>query len=1163
MRGVTECDRAIAAGHLVPVPREHVADALAAAPAHPWTVVHQSEDKWRAAQDYSRFTNRRVGSKPFTLPGVTDVTRVVGPDSHFAKYDLRDGFWSVPVAERSRRYLMVRHPATGRLLWCTSLPFGYALSPLHFCAVTEAVADEIRRRVAGRGIHIFVFVDDYLCVGDTEELTAEGMRVMESVFAEFGLPWALHKRRGPARVMEFLGHLLVNTPDVRCVGLTECQQARVSSMIAGWLLRRPAPGANQAQADPLELAQLLGHLVFAAEVIPQGRTFMQALLRQFQGLEVDWMRGTVRYARSGGPGRRISLSHDFWLDLLWLQSALAVANCVPIQSQRPADAAILAGSDASGWGSGGLIWRDGVRHEVALPFTHAERRRPINFRELLGAWRVISVFGEQLRGRTILLELDNSSSVGAGSARRSHAADMQELVRRIVERCSQLGVRLVFSHTPGADLHRPDQISRGADLAEPVTRMRAAEFAALSGRFGPFTELLGAERQHRQPQAPRAATARLWLHPTFGTAASGLRLIGERLHPLPDQTARGLILLPWAPEARWWNLTRHLVCVGRYPIGSRHLEELRLGRWTPVSSRRASALFAFPRAAGAFSLPLRHLVQAGVEGRSRHSGAVADAAISPASPLPVGSLLYVPAREAFEADGVEQAVGCLYATTETFDGSGRPRCVWLRRGPRASRSGAREETFSLERRVATSTGGSFAEGLQPYQPDVSSLWLVSHLGVTGQARGSVASQLRVSFDHEQADREIELARESMSVLSMVDSHPVSLATAAAELRGEAEDDPDSEIQPVSSLAVIRAAARDRARAARREGGGDVSGSDSSMLSPVPAERLQSTTPESRGSASGRTPRRASSPARTVRASVSVRGGPLVRCRYPGMLCAGCDRQLGRSMVCPAGSGMAHNSESCMAAAEDRLRAAEAASRQEEGTPDDGAIANAGAEPTSACEPCLEVAVSARADEPVTGPLQREGTVPRTGSDQRRSQLSAILGDSRRASYRRCLSGCCGETAEVPMRCLGQVDGAPCPAQIHGVACLSLSRGHASLGCFTCPACLLREMRPSEQQPTEADPRWREAETTSMLEMSTGAEATGASWADFIKLETQFTLGVGLAAGLEVMPRDSAASFMVFLSWIVTERDRLMTGLCLSIPSSARRVPSCRRHASTT
>ena len=175
VHGVAECDRAIAAGHLVPVPADMVDQALREAPAHPWTVVHQAADKWRAAQDYSVSTNRRVGSKPFTLSSVWDVQSIIGPDTHFAKYDLRDGFWSVPVAERSRRFLMVRHPATGQLHWCTSLPFGFALSPLHFCAVTEGVADVVRRRVAGLGIYIFVFVDDYLVVGDTEELTRRGM----------------------------------------------------------------------------------------------------------------------------------------------------------------------------------------------------------------------------------------------------------------------------------------------------------------------------------------------------------------------------------------------------------------------------------------------------------------------------------------------------------------------------------------------------------------------------------------------------------------------------------------------------------------------------------------------------------------------------------------------------------------------------------------------------------------------------------------------------------------------------------------------------------------------------------------------------------------------------------------------------------------------------
>ena len=96
-QGVAECDRALLVGHLEPVPLHLVDGALAKAPAHPWSIVHQSAEKWRAAQDYSCSTNGRVGSKPFTLPSVWDAGEVVKEDSHFAKYDLRDGFWAVKV----------------------------------------------------------------------------------------------------------------------------------------------------------------------------------------------------------------------------------------------------------------------------------------------------------------------------------------------------------------------------------------------------------------------------------------------------------------------------------------------------------------------------------------------------------------------------------------------------------------------------------------------------------------------------------------------------------------------------------------------------------------------------------------------------------------------------------------------------------------------------------------------------------------------------------------------------------------------------------------------------------------------------------------------------------------------------------------------------------
>eukprot|EP00966_Prymnesium_polylepis_P332259 7387770-Prymnesium_polylepis.1 len=88
-----------------------------------------------------------------------------------AKYDIRDGFFHVPVHPDSRKRLVVRHPGTGRLMWARSLPFGYVGSAQAFCALMEGIADKLRKQVAGRGIHFFCYVGDWLCVGDTEALT--------------------------------------------------------------------------------------------------------------------------------------------------------------------------------------------------------------------------------------------------------------------------------------------------------------------------------------------------------------------------------------------------------------------------------------------------------------------------------------------------------------------------------------------------------------------------------------------------------------------------------------------------------------------------------------------------------------------------------------------------------------------------------------------------------------------------------------------------------------------------------------------------------------------------------------------------------------------------------------------------------------------------------
>eukprot|EP00966_Prymnesium_polylepis_P319573 7376020-Prymnesium_polylepis.1 len=83
--------------------------------------------------------------------------------------------------------MVVRHPGTGRLMRGARLPFGYIESPRLFCGLTEAIADKLRKRAAGKGIYFYVFVDDFLCVGDTEELTIEGCSMLEEELLARGI----------------------------------------------------------------------------------------------------------------------------------------------------------------------------------------------------------------------------------------------------------------------------------------------------------------------------------------------------------------------------------------------------------------------------------------------------------------------------------------------------------------------------------------------------------------------------------------------------------------------------------------------------------------------------------------------------------------------------------------------------------------------------------------------------------------------------------------------------------------------------------------------------------------------------------------------------------------------------------------------------------------
>ena len=257
LESLLEADRALTVGHMEYVPDDKVEAVLRDNVVHPWLMVWQG--KWRLCQDYSDGTNQAAKSGPFGLPSAWDAKAALKPGSYMAKYDLRDFFWSIPVHPDSRCRLVMRHPGTGRLMWCRALPFGYLDSPRQACRVSEALAGEMRRRAAGKGIHFICYVDDYLVIGDDKELTKEGQRIFEEVMKEFGMQWSPSKQRGPVQCLEFLGLLLCNVEGHRCIALSEKRQEKLKVMIGEWTKRRTFAG-EIVKVDPIELAKLGGSL---------------------------------------------------------------------------------------------------------------------------------------------------------------------------------------------------------------------------------------------------------------------------------------------------------------------------------------------------------------------------------------------------------------------------------------------------------------------------------------------------------------------------------------------------------------------------------------------------------------------------------------------------------------------------------------------------------------------------------------------------------------------------------------------------------------------------------------------------------------------------------------------------------------------------------------
>ena len=695
---------------------------------------------------------------------------------------------------------------------------------------------------------------------------------------------------------------------------------------------------------------------------------------------------------------------------------------------------------------------------------------------------------------TVLIETDNMAAKGAASKFASSSEDMQELVRRLLEYAELFELTLRFVHTPGELLHRPDQTSRGDAVEEPRARLVRKELRAVLARHGPFAEYIGTERQYAEGNTRGG----LFVHPSYNTVGSALRLIGERLAGPNGEEVRGAVVVPWAPSAKWWQMLNHFSVEGFYPEGGGHLEINQMGRWVGVRARRPSLLLSFPRGAGARVLQ--------VQTEQDFAGTAPAGYVSVAGcnglclPVLSGAVLYSPSGH----PGRES--GCLYLSFGLNDPRGEEASIedgeWQLGVAEllAVEGRAGEYTLSFKRNTwkAYNSGraveGSFAprptrkrpEGGDPLWP-VSGriLWTVNHLverliwdpsALDGDGSFEQDKLERVRFRFDPRVAEAEIAR---ACAANETDGGLSPPAEEGQVSWQADDESES-------------AASDSEAHTQAKRGAEIDAQDE--LAAVAAEKeLAAAQAQAQRSATLR--RQPTPPPRTkAKSTAAPADAPRHQLnRYPDAKCEGCggDIRFGAKVVA-VGRGLCHMAPACRQLAEAALDK-RAADRK----------------------------VAKRVQDPVEDMTRRLQCV-RVGHE---------MGEERLRLAWRCLDGRCGVSNEEEPR-LFCSEG--CGRGLHLVRCLGQSAHRAATQGLKCAVCWAAEITSDEPTPGIKSTAMR----GSLLQLSTGKVGTHSGYAEYERLESKWASEVsGGRMSAVTLPRNSKAAFISFIDWLTSDGER--------------------------
>ena len=484
--------------------------------------------------------NKDISYKHFKMDSLQSALQLVTPLCFMTSVDLKDAYYSVPIATSDRSYL--RFWWRDVLYQFLAMPNGLALAPRKFTKLLKPVFAKLR----DMGHASTSFIDDSMQVSVTYEQCLDN--VLATIELLMSLGFVVHPDKSvliPSQRIVYLGFIIDSIKMM--VFLT---QERTDSILA---LCKTLYKANYVLIR--DLAKVIGKIISTFPAVRYGPLFYRLLeenkkaaLKESQG-DYDGFTQLTDLAK---------VELKWWMDNISLASK-------PILISEP-EVSIESDASLQGWGckctlnnveSGG-VW---------LP---EEATHHINYLELKAGFIALKCFENVILGKHVRLLMDNSTAVAClNKMGTSHSVDCNGLTFELWCWCKDRDIWVSAAHIPGKDNKAADAQSRKINLdAEWKLNSNFLSEAMEILGFSPDVDLF-ASRTNAQfnnyfsfkadPDAVAIdafsvswASFKLYAFPPFSVI---LRMLSKILR----EKATGIVVVPdWRTQV-WWPLLLRLL----------------------------------------------------------------------------------------------------------------------------------------------------------------------------------------------------------------------------------------------------------------------------------------------------------------------------------------------------------------------------------------------------------------------------------------------------------------------------------------------------------------------------------------------------------------------------------------------------------------------------